>query len=192
MKVMKFGGSCLKGAKDFKKVAEIIREEKRPKIVVVSAIHGTTALIDGHLKGRVTDEKSIPDLLEELKDLDRRGLYYAPSPEEQTRLDESSREKRRDLMRGEKGFLGKRWGGIKRKEFWAKWKGRIPFLGHVKESSDLMELYDEMLDLTVTPRDRNTVLKRLEMLEREFEMPDEIRKLIEEELRLMERDDYVV
>jgi len=54
MKVMKFGGSCLKEAKDFRRVTEIIREEKRPRIVVVSAIHGTTANIISHLSGRVT------------------------------------------------------------------------------------------------------------------------------------------
>jgi aspartate kinase len=77
MKVMKFGGSCLRQAKDFKKVTEIIREEKRPRIIVVSAIHGTTALIDDHLRSGATEEARIPELLEELKDLHSKVIIEA-------------------------------------------------------------------------------------------------------------------
>lgn len=40
--VMKFGGSVLKDADGFKRAAEIIKAEKRKKIVVVSAIAGVT------------------------------------------------------------------------------------------------------------------------------------------------------
>jgi aspartate kinase len=45
MKVMKFGGGCLRNADDFLRVADIIRSEAPRPAVVVSAIHGVTDML---------------------------------------------------------------------------------------------------------------------------------------------------
>ena len=44
MKVMKFGGGCLKNGEHFVIVSEIIKSEKSKIVVVVSAVSGITNL----------------------------------------------------------------------------------------------------------------------------------------------------
>jgi aspartate kinase len=67
MIVMKFGGSCLGQPEGFNKVADIVASDKRPRIVVISAVHGITSMIEGHLASAHADEESIQSLLDELK-----------------------------------------------------------------------------------------------------------------------------
>ncbi len=53
MRVVKFGGSCLKEPGDLRKVIEIIEKYEKPLIVVVSALHGVTLELErsvGNLK----------------------------------------------------------------------------------------------------------------------------------------------
>ena len=68
MKVMKFGGGCLKDGKDFRQVADIIFSEKEPPIIVVSAIYGVTDLIVDGLEMAKQSETMVPPLLEAVAD----------------------------------------------------------------------------------------------------------------------------
>jgi len=91
------------------------------------------------------------EFLEDLEDLDAKGLYSAPSQEQQAGIDADNKTRRRRLRRS-----------IRWKERFARWKGKA-WMSHAKESSALVGLYDEMLD--ASPRGRENVLKRLEFLE---------------------------
>lgn len=68
MKVMKFGGGCLKDANDFREVADIILSEKETPIIVVSAVYGVTDLIVEGLEMALQSEKMVPPLLEAVAD----------------------------------------------------------------------------------------------------------------------------
>ncbi len=46
VKVLKFGGSCLKSPEDFKKVVSLLMEESEEPVVVVSAVSGVTDLLE--------------------------------------------------------------------------------------------------------------------------------------------------
>ncbi len=63
MKVMKFGGSCLKNSRDFLRVAEIIKDEKYEKIVVISGVNSITDLIYRNIEGKNYDEEKIKKLV---------------------------------------------------------------------------------------------------------------------------------
>ncbi len=67
MKVMKFGGSCLGDSDHFLRVAEIIRREKGPVVVVVSAILGVTDMILEGLQEALDSEVKIPPFIEALE-----------------------------------------------------------------------------------------------------------------------------
>jgi aspartate kinase len=59
MKVMKFGGSTFKNPEMMQKVADIIVKEKKPKIVVVSALYGQTNEIREYIEKIRTEKKEI-------------------------------------------------------------------------------------------------------------------------------------
>jgi aspartate kinase len=77
LKVQKFGGSCLKDAESFNRAADIVASDKEPRIVVVSAIHGVTDIIDSHLKESCTDENCIAETLKEIRDRHLEIIYSA-------------------------------------------------------------------------------------------------------------------
>jgi len=62
MKVMKFGGGCLRDADHFLKVAGIITTEKEKTAVVISAVYGITDLLIDAIQMAVKSEKYVPDL----------------------------------------------------------------------------------------------------------------------------------
>lgn len=63
---MKFGGSSLKNAKDFQRVAKIIKDEKDQKIVVLSGVNGVTNALQKYLESGKNDEKAIKELIQYL------------------------------------------------------------------------------------------------------------------------------
>ena len=66
MKVMKFGGGCLKSPEDFRKIGSILCQEKENTAVVVSAVYGVTDLICDAVNSALNSEHSIPSLLESI------------------------------------------------------------------------------------------------------------------------------
>jgi aspartate kinase len=67
MKVMKFGGSCLRDSDFFLRVAEIILSEEKPVVVVVSAILGVTDMILDGLHESLDSEVNILPFIEALE-----------------------------------------------------------------------------------------------------------------------------
>jgi aspartate kinase len=65
---MKFGGSCFKGIKSIKRVIKIIKEDKRKKIIVVSAFYGITNLLIDLIETAVRDENLMKEKLGQLKE----------------------------------------------------------------------------------------------------------------------------
>ena len=72
MKVMKFGGSCLRDSDHFLRVADIIRCEKKPVVVIVSAISGVTDMILEGLQEALNSEVKILPFIEALEDKHKR------------------------------------------------------------------------------------------------------------------------
>lgn len=68
MKVMKFGGGCLKNYEHFLKVSEIIKSEKDSTVVIVSAISGTTNLLEDCIQMSMESEKKVPEIIKAIKD----------------------------------------------------------------------------------------------------------------------------
>jgi len=68
MKVMKFGGSCLKNADDFELVADIIQSEKEDKVIVLSGVYGVTDRILNFLEENYREE-DVPKFIEEIREL---------------------------------------------------------------------------------------------------------------------------
>jgi len=66
MKVMKFGGGCLKDPEDFRKIGEILCQEKENTAVVVSAVHGVTDMICDAVHSALKSEQSIPSRIESI------------------------------------------------------------------------------------------------------------------------------
>ena len=77
MKIMKFGGSCLKDSDHFLRVAKIIRCEKEPVVVVVSAILGVTDMILKGLQEASDSEVKILPFIEDLEDRHKRIVQEA-------------------------------------------------------------------------------------------------------------------
>lgn len=69
MKVMKFGGGCLRDERDFLKVAKIIKSEKERLTVVVSAVYGITDLLIEAMEKALISEKEIDKIVEKIKDV---------------------------------------------------------------------------------------------------------------------------
>ncbi len=59
MKVMKFGGGCLKNSEDFLNVCKIIKSEKERLAVVLSAVFGVTDLLNEAIHNALISEKKI-------------------------------------------------------------------------------------------------------------------------------------
>jgi aspartate kinase len=72
MKIMKFGGSCLKDSDHFLRVAKIIWGEKEPVVVVVSAILGVTDMILKGLQEAFDSEVKILPFIEDLEERHKR------------------------------------------------------------------------------------------------------------------------
>ena len=68
MKVMKFGGGCLKTEETLNQVVEIVAREKRKPAVVVSALNGVTDQLIASVAAAQRDERTIPDRIESLRD----------------------------------------------------------------------------------------------------------------------------
>ena len=69
MKVIKFGGSILKDSKDFKEVAEIIRNENEKIVVILSGVSDVTDTLFKYLNYKKIDENAINGLINHLKSL---------------------------------------------------------------------------------------------------------------------------
>ena len=68
MKVMKFGGACLKNYENFLQVAEIIASEKARPFVVVSAVYGITNVLLESVHNAQQSEKNISRAIWNIKD----------------------------------------------------------------------------------------------------------------------------
>jgi len=66
MKVIKFGGSSLKNAKDFRDVAKIVKFEEDKKIVILSGVCGVTDTIQNYLNYEKFDDIAIRGLIQHL------------------------------------------------------------------------------------------------------------------------------
>ena len=66
MKVMKFGGGCLKNPSNFLKIGRILNQEKEKTVVVVSAVYGVTDLICDAVNSALNSEQTIPSLIESI------------------------------------------------------------------------------------------------------------------------------
>ena len=82
MKVMKFGGSCLKNREYLLRAVEIIKSQKESVVIVVSAFNGiTNKLLDG-INLSICDEKNIPDFIAILKS--RHRFFFDPIIQEKS------------------------------------------------------------------------------------------------------------
>lgn len=69
MKVMKFGGGCLRDESDFLNIAKIIESEKERLIVIVSAVYGITDLLIEAMKKALISEREIDKITEKIKEV---------------------------------------------------------------------------------------------------------------------------
>lgn len=69
MKVMKFGGGCLRDESDFLNVAKIIKSEKERLIVIVSAVYGITDLLIEAMEKALISEREIDKITEKIKEV---------------------------------------------------------------------------------------------------------------------------
>jgi aspartate kinase len=76
MKVMKFGGGCLKDPDDFQKIGRILCRETEKTIVVVSAVYGVTDLICDAVNSALNSEYAIPSLLESIATKHKKIVDY--------------------------------------------------------------------------------------------------------------------
>ncbi|MGQ9618976.1 MAG: aspartate kinase [Candidatus Aminicenantia bacterium] len=67
MKVMKFGGGCLKNVDDFLNVSKIIKSEKENIAVVVSAVYGITDLLEDSARKALISEKEIDEDIQKIR-----------------------------------------------------------------------------------------------------------------------------
>jgi len=66
MKVMKFGGGCLRDADHFMKVADIISAEPKNPVVVISAVHGITDLLVDAIQAAIKSDNNVTGLIRKL------------------------------------------------------------------------------------------------------------------------------
>ncbi|MEW6069227.1 MAG: aspartate kinase [Candidatus Thermoplasmatota archaeon] len=67
MKVLKFGGACLKDSNSFLRVADLIENEQAPKAVVVSAVNGVTDLLRKYLESEKVSSSRIESLVHNIE-----------------------------------------------------------------------------------------------------------------------------
>lgn len=81
MKVMKFGGGCLKDPSFLIRTAGLIEKESLPPVVVVSAVYGVTDLLMDALKSALVSESLVLPALDEIEKRHRKMAEEAiPSP----------------------------------------------------------------------------------------------------------------
>lgn len=68
MKVMKFGGGCLKDSSNFQIIGRILNQETEKTTVVVSAVYGVTDMICDAVNSALKSEQTIPSLIESIAD----------------------------------------------------------------------------------------------------------------------------
>ena len=88
--VTKFGGSNLRNDKDIRQILQVVRNYKRPIVVVVSAFYGVTNLLEELLLRARHDDESIHQSIEDLIELKRKAIFgIIGDPERQkTTLDQ--------------------------------------------------------------------------------------------------------
>jgi len=69
MKVMKFGGGCLKNCEHLLKVAEIIKLEKDSVVVIVSALSGITDLLENGIQISMKSSKNVSEIISTIRNL---------------------------------------------------------------------------------------------------------------------------
>ncbi len=70
MKVMKFGGGCLRDGDDFKRIAGILRYQPFGQVVlVVSAVHDITDYLDSAIDKARESERSIPHSMQHIRQI---------------------------------------------------------------------------------------------------------------------------
>jgi len=68
MKIIKFGGSCLKNSNDFKRISDILsKDNDKKKIIVLSAFYGVTDILIKGIDKKNLNENSIKTIIEKLK-----------------------------------------------------------------------------------------------------------------------------
>lgn len=67
MKVMKFGGGCLKNKEHFLKVAEIVKTERNNPVVIVSAVSGITDLLENGIQMAINSEKKVLEVIKTIR-----------------------------------------------------------------------------------------------------------------------------
>ena len=83
MKVMKFGGGCLKDADHFRRVADVILSDKDRAVVVVSAIAGVTDSLVEAVRLAASSERHVPGILRDLRERHRAvadRVFKNPAP----------------------------------------------------------------------------------------------------------------
>ncbi len=66
MKVMKFGGGCLKDSSNFETIGRILNQETEKTAVVVSAVYGVTDMICDAVNSALKSEQTIPTCIESI------------------------------------------------------------------------------------------------------------------------------
>ena len=104
MKVMKFGGGCLKDGRHFLRAGRIIMEERDKTAVVVSARGGITDLLDEGILSAVKSEEAVPGIIKDIKDIHARTITKAVRAKTVLRTLEADMEAR--LKRLERLYFG--------------------------------------------------------------------------------------
>ena len=82
MKVMKFGGGCLKDGSHFRRVTDVILSEREKSAVVVSAVSGVTDALIEAIRLAAASERHVPPILRDLRDRHRsvaEGVFKNPA-----------------------------------------------------------------------------------------------------------------
>ncbi len=70
MKVIKFGGSCLRNTKDFMKISEILKKDtSKEKVIVLSALYGVTDILINNLSPEKLNENNINKIICKIKNI---------------------------------------------------------------------------------------------------------------------------
>ncbi|MDI6887378.1 MAG: aspartate kinase [Candidatus Thermoplasmatota archaeon] len=79
MKVLKFGGACLKDAEMFIRTASVIEREKEEKAIVISAVENVTDMLREHLKN-FNNIENIDSLIQKLRAMHEEIILTAIQP----------------------------------------------------------------------------------------------------------------
>ncbi|MDI6708299.1 MAG: hypothetical protein QME47_04360, partial [Candidatus Thermoplasmatota archaeon] len=79
MKVLKFGGACLKDAEMFMRTASVIEREKEEKAIVISAVENVTDMLREHLKN-FNNIDNIDRLIQKLRAMHEEIILTAIQP----------------------------------------------------------------------------------------------------------------